>query len=200
MNDHVPSLSYPTFDLNHYISSLYTFLSSHGLDFWLLSKGLVGFIIAISIPFSIFFLIAIVFTVESLKRIRNREEELFLTPPAREEEEVKVDSEQSKRWAKVLEHVESNNPNDWKQAIIEADIMLDQLVTMLGYRGESLGEKLKRATKGDFKSLDQAWEAHKVRNRIAHDGSAFEMNQLEAKQTIGLYRQVFEEFYHISEK
>jgi hypothetical protein len=78
--------------------------------------------------------------------------------------------------------------------------MLEQLVTKLGYQGESLGEKLKRTTRGDFKTRDQAWEAHLVRNRIAHDGSAYEINQLEARRVIGLYRQVFDEFYHISEQ
>jgi hypothetical protein len=193
-------ISVPEIDLGHYANNVVTFFASHGIDFWVLAKNSVGFVVALAIPVSVFFLIAIVITVESLKRIRGKEEELFLTPPVDKKKEAEAATEQSIRWKKVTEHANSTNPNDWKQAIIEADIMLDQLITKLGYRGESVGEKLKRATKGDFKTLDQAWEAHKVRNRIAHDGSAFDINEIEVKRVIGLYRQVFEEFYHISEK
>ena len=112
--------------------------------------------------------------------------------------EENTDSDLGKRWDNVLKHSQSGNENDWRQAIIEADIILDELVTKLGYKGEGLGEKLKRAVKGDFKSLDQAWEAHKVRNMIAHSGSDFSLNQVEVNRVINLYRQVFEEFYHIS--
>jgi hypothetical protein len=191
-------VSVPGLDFTHYFNQFVSFLSAHGIDLWILAKGLVGFIITITIPLSIFFIFAIIITMESLKKVRAREDEMFNQPPAEAKKEEKVHAEQAKRWRKVVEHVESNNQNDWKQAIIEADVMLEQLLTNLGYRGESIGEKLKRATKGDFKTLDQAWEAHKVRNRIAHDGSSFDINQIEAKQVIGLYRQVFDEFYHIS--
>ena len=67
----------------------------------------------------------------------------------------------------------------------------------MSYHGDDLGSKLRGATKADFKTLDQAWEAHKVRNDIAHDGSNFLLSQREAKRVINLYRQVFEEFYYI---
>lgn len=158
-----------------------------------------GVIIALCIPITVFLLFAIVYTVENIKRIRNLEEERYCKPddePAYVEE--KADPALAARWRRVVEFVDSPNPNDWKQAIIEADVMLEQLVTKLGYMGASLGEQLKRTAKGDFKSRDEAWEAHLVRNRIAHDGSAFEINQVEAKRVVSLYRKVFEEFYHIS--
>ena len=91
----------------------------------------------------------------------------------------------------------SPHPSDWRRAIIEADIMLDDLLSKMGYRGESVGEKLKRVEPGDMKTLNDAWEAHKVRNRIAHDGSTFVLSEHDAKQTIQSYRKVFEEFFYI---
>jgi hypothetical protein len=97
----------------------------------------------------------------------------------------------------VQKHIASANQNDWKQAIIEADVMLDDILTRMGYRGESVGEKLKRVVTGDFASLDDAWEAHKVRNRIAHDGSNFVLTEHDAKHTIQRYKKVFEEFFYI---
>lgn len=103
----------------------------------------------------------------------------------------------SERWEHVLELLGSDNPNDWRLSILEADIMLDELVTKMGYRGETLGEKLKNIEKADFRTLDDAWEAHKIRNIIAHRGSDYVLTQREARRTIDLFARVFEEFHYI---
>lgn len=103
----------------------------------------------------------------------------------------------NERWEIIMTHANSENPNDWRLAIIEADIILDEIVTRIGFRGASLGEKLKQADAADFRSLDAAWEAHKTRNRIAHSGSDFILTQREAKHVIDLYAQVFKEFHYL---
>ncbi len=103
----------------------------------------------------------------------------------------------NERWERVETLVSSENPGDWRVAIIEADIMLDELITSMGYDGDTLGDKLKRIEKSDFTTLDAAWEAHKVRNRIAHSGSDFILTSREAKRVIALYRQALEEFDYV---
>lgn len=103
----------------------------------------------------------------------------------------------NERWEHVETLVSSENPGDWRVAIIEADVMLDELVTAMGYDGETLGDKLKRIEKSDFLTLDAAWEAHKVRNRVAHHGSDFILTSREAKRVIALYRQALEEFDYV---
>lgn len=103
----------------------------------------------------------------------------------------------NKKWQHVQGLMESQNNNDWRQAIIEADIMLDEMLTKIGYAGESIGERLKNVEESDFTTLNSAWEAHKVRNRIAHKGSDFAISHSEAKRIIGLYEDVFREFYYI---
>ncbi len=111
---------------------------------------------------------------------------------------VKYDKEKKNvRWEQILKHVASENPNDWRLAIIEADIILDEMVKSMGYAGESLGERLKRVEQSDFNSIEAAWEAHKVRNRIAHSGSDFILTQREARRIISLYEQVFREFEYL---
>jgi hypothetical protein len=72
--------------------------------------------------------------------------------------------------------------------------MLGELLDKLSLPGDTIGDKLKVVEKSDFRTLDDAWEAHKVRNRISHDGDGFVLNQREAKIVIGLYKNVFEEF------
>jgi hypothetical protein len=75
--------------------------------------------------------------------------------------------------------------------------MLDKLLNVQGYRGETMGEKMKGIEKSDFTTLDLAWEAHKARNKIAHEGSDFLLTQREARRLINLYSRVFQEFEYI---
>lgn len=184
------------------ISSWFSVISGWLMDLFpsiiVLAKNLFGILIGISFPLSFFFLIGIIYCVENLKRLRKREEEVFdkKVEPAFEKE-PSGDTVMAHRWQNAIQHIASDNPNDWKQAIIEADIILEDLLTKMGYRGDSIGEKLKRVAKGDMKTLDEAWEAHKVRNQIAHEGSDFSLNHHEAKNVIAMYRKVFEEFYYM---
>jgi hypothetical protein len=101
------------------------------------------------------------------------------------------------RWKKIDDAIQSENTNDWRQAIIDADIMLDELLDTIGYKGLSVGDKLKQVEPSDMVTIDQAWEAHKYRNKIAHTGSETLLSKREARRIIGLFREVFEEFHFI---
>ncbi|MEK7095470.1 MAG: hypothetical protein AAB917_02315 [Patescibacteria group bacterium] len=196
MEETVSTISPPTIDLLHYLGKILEFFTQYSPAAFANSKSILGFLIGISIPISLLFFIGIIYCIENLRRYRNLEEKMYEASP-KVVNENKGDSVMAKRWHKILQHVESKNENDWRQAIIESDIILEDLLVKLGYQGESIGERLRRANKGDFKTLDQAGEAHGVRNRIAHDGSNHPLNQIEARRVINLYKQVFEEFYHI---
>lgn len=56
---------------------------------------------------------------------------------------------------------------DSKHAVMEADKLLDQMLKKRGYQG-SLGDKLKKA-RPVFSDNNAIWEAHKLRNKIAHE-------------------------------
>lgn len=97
------------------------------------------------------------------------------------------------RWEEAVAHADSDNPNDWRLAIIEADIMLEGLLDQLGYSGITIGDKLKQASPQFFKTIEDAWKAHKVRNEIAHRGTDFVLTKRLARETLEQYRRVFEE-------
>ena len=163
-----------------------------------ISQNAFGWILGVSIPVSVLSLIGIVAAVEGTKHVRRKEAELYdAKVETAYEENVKGDPALTKKWASVMAHADSPNASDWRQAIIEADIILGDILTQMGHQGAGVGEQLKTATKGDFGTLDQAWEAHRIRNQIAHEGSDFALNQHEAKRVVNLYRQVFEEFFYI---
>jgi hypothetical protein len=103
----------------------------------------------------------------------------------------------NKRWDTISYMIRTPNPADWRIAIIDADSMLDDLLIRLGYPGASLGERLKSANKANFPTLDDAWEAHKVRNQIAHAGGGFQLDQREALRVYYLYERVFRDSGYI---
>jgi hypothetical protein len=100
----------------------------------------------------------------------------------------------SARLSQVDEHLNSNSEAEWKLAIIELDGLLRDVLKENGYVAETVAEQLKGAETRPFATLQNAWDAHKVRNRIAHDGVSFTMDKHEAKRVYSLYKSVFEEF------
>jgi len=136
-----------------------------------------------------------VYAIRALTAVTVAQNAYFNAAPP---EETRSDTAvKNRRWERVQGHLNSESPNDWKFAILEADIILDELLDASGYRGETVSDKLKRVEGGQFSTLEGAWEAHKVRNGIAHQGSDFVITEREAKRVVDLYRQTFEEFHFI---
>jgi len=98
------------------------------------------------------------------------------------------------RWNRVLEHANSSDEHKWRLAILEADIMLNELLDLQGYKGETIAEKMKQVSRTNFNSIDDAWEAHKVRNRVAHEGADYHISEREKDHVINLFERVFKEF------
>jgi len=98
------------------------------------------------------------------------------------------------RWNRVLEHASSGDEHKWRLAILEADIMLNELLDLQGYKGETIAEKMKMVSRANFNSIDDAWEAHKVRNKIAHEGIEYHIDEREKNHVVNLYQRVFKEF------
>ena len=147
-------------------------------------------IIIVGYALSVIGLFVIVYAMIRLFELREREEEqygtLLLAPEA--------EGGMNRRWLHIESLGNGANASAWREAIIEADIMLDDMLTEQGYAGEGVGEKLKAVEPADFNTLQDAWEAHKVRNQIAHEGSAFALSETLARRTLARYESVFREF------
>lgn len=98
---------------------------------------------------------------------------------------------QNETWNSIRSKLLSDSPGDWRLAIIEADIYLDRVLDQKGYYGDTLGDKLKQVDPEKLPSVQIAWEAHKVRNRIAHDGAGFVLTMPEARRVLSYYEIVF---------
>lgn len=98
------------------------------------------------------------------------------------------------RWNRIIEHAHTDDEHQWRLAILEADILLNELLDVLGYKGETMAEKMKQVNRANFNAIDDAWEAHKVRNRVAHEGSESPLSEREKNHVISQYARVFKEF------
>jgi len=66
-------------------------------------------------------------------------------------------------WIRIIDSFSANPKN----AVMDADKLLDYALKCHGFEG-SLGEKMKKAGPR-FSDLDGIWNAHKLRNRLAHE-------------------------------
>ncbi len=105
--------------------------------------------------------------------------------------------QKNERWERVEEYMTSLNASDWKIAILEADNILDDITLRMGYQGENLGERMKAIDASDFPYLEEAWQAHKMRNVIAHKGTDYKLTRSEAEQTINIYHRVFKDLGYL---
>lgn len=140
--------------------------------------------------FAIFFITIILYSSIRIYEIQKEEQkklkEIIVTNPQ--------SNAKNPRWEKVKMHMLKDSSAEWRMAIIESDLILEEMVTRMGYKGETLAEKLKIIEKSDFNTIQLAWEAHLVRNRIAHEGGDYNLSRHEAVRIIALFEEVFKEF------
>lgn len=177
-----------------FIFGLFSFNSEYA-DIWRTVK----FVIAL---LCVFFLFVIAYSFIKIREVRKREHEFLhheIQGYAEKHRENKEENTSesvltNSQWQVVLNHLFSESPSDWKLAIIEADLMLENLLNQLGFKGESLGEKLKSADQESFKKLTSAWEVHTIRNKIAHEGASFPISKREASRVIAIYEDIFSQY------
>lgn len=155
------------------------------MDMW-------GAYFPMSILLTMMFIVGVAYCALRIRQIRALERAQF---QAHAQPVIAQDVSRTQlRWQRVMEHANSPDEHQWRLAILEADIMLNDLLDMLGYRGETMADKLKQVNRAQFNSIDGAWEAHRVRNRVAHESAEHPLTEREKNQVIGMFASVFREF------
>ena len=178
---------------------LRAFFGSDGLAGSVSQDGLLGFLngawtvfVIISYICSFIFLVLFIYASIQAEKLGDIEHDMMAA--ADDAYAMKMSGGiKSDKFAELKDHLNSDNPNDWKLAIIEADIILDDMLKRQGYAGPTLGDRLKSISPSALSSIDDAWQAHKVRNQIAHAGADFVLTQKIARETIVQYERVFKE-------
>ena len=137
---------------------------------------------------AIFLLLFVINFVRTDRFLRTRANLLkTILPP-----EAAKESPLGSRWDEIQRHLSSTKEAEWKFAVIEADSLVDYILKSSGYPGDTMGERLKNIDKTQIVTLDGLWEAHKIRNRLAHDMNYF-LRYGEAKRAVQLYEKTLKE-------
>lgn len=74
-------------------------------------------------------------------------------------------------WKGVQELASLGGPSQLRQAVMKADKIVDAALQLKGMDGGTMGDRLKRAGKlfPNKVIYQNLWDAHKVRNAMAHD-------------------------------
>lgn len=107
-------------------------------------------------------------------------------------------AEANRPWREVQQKINSPNASDWSLAVIQADAILDEVLQGRGLLGATMGDRLKQLDRSKLSTLDGAWEAHKLRNRIAHE-SERALAYAEARRAVMLYGEALKEFGYLQE-
>ena len=143
---------------------------------------------------SVLFLIGIFWVGIKIREIHHHEHEKYSPIPIEEA----AAKEKSIRWHVILDHVNSQSSAEWKIAILEADNILDEILTDQGYVGDTVAEKLKTMSRTKIASYDDLWQAHIVRNKIAHGGAIdMDLSQKMARDTIAKFENAFKELGYL---
>jgi hypothetical protein len=176
-------------NLEYFFSKVVPFFSA--LKDFIINGHTWSVIGTISSGFSIILIGVIIFSL-----VRMREIQLYEKREVEHEikealaRDAEVERNENPRWRYIQTLLESPNESDWRIAVIESDTMLDEVLAERGYEGETISEKLKGT---NFSTVQNAWDAHNVRNQIAHEGSDFPISQIEARRTVKMFQNVFEE-------
>lgn len=177
-----------------FFATVFGWFSSAAGSVWSASEGVLTLIwnaySALAWGVSLFLFLVLLFALAGLLFIRMRELSKYGTLPPRSEEE----NIRKSRWEALLEEAMTSDPKAWRHAILEADMMLGELLEKLGYAGATTADKMRALPEDAFVTVPQAWEAHRVRNFVSQGQSDFILTQREAFRIMKLYEQVFEEF------
>jgi hypothetical protein len=89
-------------------------------------------------------------------------------------------------WRRIEEQFYRGGESDLKVAILEADKLLNDALREAGIMGIQLGDRLKKTSTSQVPNLNELWQAHKLRNQIAHEPN-FKLKRDVAERALGIY-------------
>lgn len=118
---------------------------------------------------------------------KKQTEKLFETPELKNSMNFLADIVKSK-WEEIILKIESEEENNFKLAVIEADALLDLVFKKKGVPGETFKDRINYVKDKNMVNLENVWEAHKKRNELAHNNS-FVLTKKQAAEILMSYKE-----------
>ena len=97
----------------------------------------------------------------------------------------------TRTWNAVRARMETQNEDEYKLAVTEADGMLSTIVTKMNISGDSTEEKLNTLTTAIISNLEDVKAAHATRNNIVHNPD-YRLSMDEANKVLNVYEKAFQ--------
>lgn len=101
------------------------------------------------------------------------------------------------RWNEVEKLSQSQDEDSWKAAILVSAEMLNEVFEIVGYKGETLGEKLSSINKDQLSNLEQIKKANEVKNNIVKN-EKFQITKEDALEIIKIFKEALQSFEAVS--
>jgi hypothetical protein len=95
------------------------------------------------------------------------------------------------KWLAIEQSVINDQESTYHLALLNADKLLDQALKERGFRGNTMGERMKAADKA-WTSANSVWTAHKLRNQIAHE-SDVRIDLSTTRRSLGSFKQALKD-------
>ncbi len=97
----------------------------------------------------------------------------------------------TRAWNDVKARLETQNEDEYKLAVTEADGILSNIIIKMRLQGETTEEKLNAFTPAMVANLEDVKQAHATRNSIVHNPD-YRLSLDEAKQLLAVYEKAFQ--------
>jgi hypothetical protein len=72
------------------------------------------------------------------------------------------------KWFAIEHQLDRSNVASFSMCVLNADKLVDQALRERGIKGQTMADRMKTMS-GNFSNRNAIWQAHKLRNHIAHD-------------------------------
>ncbi|MBW6440969.1 hypothetical protein K0B03_02975 [Patescibacteria group bacterium] len=97
-----------------------------------------------------------------------------------------------KEWELIKENIKSENPEDFKNAVVLAERMFNRVLKMANFSGTNIEQRLKKIPDSQMEFKDEIiWSAKLAENIISN--SSFGVDHEEAKRAINIFERALKE-------
>ena len=97
-----------------------------------------------------------------------------------------------KHWANIVHRANTGTIENLRWAVMEADALVDFVMKQRGIDGEGMAERLQNARWAGSKLIDKVFDAHRLRNELAHT-PGYQLTSQHAERALFAFRDFLKE-------
>ena len=99
-----------------------------------------------------------------------------------------------KEWRKIKARLDTELESENKLAIIEADKIMDDVLSQMGFEGTNLSDRLEKLSADYLPNIEEVREVRKIRNNIIHDPT-YKLSAEETKKVLLVYEKALTDLH-----